>query len=201
MVWSQDAMAQRWRWGRKKVAAFLIELEEDNRITRQRHDRIDVITICNYAQYQSVIKQSGTTNDTTDDTTNHPHPNKGNKGNNITPIVPLPDWVPLDDWMAFQEMRNSIGKPMTGRAANMILKKLQRLNAAPSEILNQSTINNWQDVFELRQQSTNKGAYNAKPDPVTILAAAQKDIAQRFGGASKADELAIDMLSDPKCIR
>jgi hypothetical protein len=106
LVWSQDAMAQRWRWGRKKVASFLIELEADNRITRQRHDRIDVITICNYAQYQSAIKQSGTTNDTTDDTTNHPHPNKGNKGNN-TPIVPNGDFSAL--WITWKPYEMSKG--------------------------------------------------------------------------------------------
>lgn len=77
------------------------------------------------------------------------------------PIVPLPDWLPLEDWQAFIEMRKSIKKPMTDRAAQMIIRKLQSMKANPSAILQQSTINNWQDVFELRET---KSQYE-KPKP------------------------------------
>lgn len=78
------------------------------------------------------------------------------------PIVPLPDWLPLEDWQAFIEMRNAKKKPMTDRAAQMIIKKLTQFKGSPSAILQQSTINGWQDVFELRE---NKPSPFQKPKP------------------------------------
>lgn len=81
---------------------------------------------------------------------------------NRTPIAPkgdilvLPDWLPLEDWSGFIEMRKAIKKPMTDRAAQMIIKKLQTMKAKPSDILQQSIINNWQDIFELRENRYEK---------------------------------------------
>jgi hypothetical protein len=48
-------------------------------------------------------------------------------------------------------MRKAIKKPMTDRAAQMIIKKLTTMRGKPSQVLQQSIINNWQDVFELRE--------------------------------------------------
>jgi uncharacterized protein YdaU (DUF1376 family) len=78
------------------------------------------------------------------------------------PIVPLPDWLPLEDWQAFVEMRNAKKKPLTDRAAQMVIKKLTSFIGSPSAILQQSTINGWQDIFELRE---NKPSPFEKPKP------------------------------------
>lgn len=67
-----------------------------------------------------------------------------------------PDWLPMEDWFAFIEMRKSIGKTMTERAEQMIIKKLPSFKGSPSAVLQQSIINNWQDVFELRQNKYEK---------------------------------------------
>ena len=55
----------------------------------------------------------------------------------------------------FEEMRTKIRKPLTDRAKQMILNKLYEL--APDEetqikILDQSTMNSWQGVFELKKK-------------------------------------------------
>lgn len=55
----------------------------------------------------------------------------------------------------FIAMRTTIKKPMTERAIALMLKKLDELGKTDSdkiEILNQSTMNCWQGIFELRQQ-------------------------------------------------
>jgi hypothetical protein len=73
----------------------------------------------------------------------------------------LPDWLPLDDWKDFIEMRKAIKKPMTDRASQMIIAKLEGYKSDVSKILQQSIINNWQDVYELKQIQNSF----AKPKP------------------------------------
>lgn len=66
----------------------------------------------------------------------------------------LPNWIEQDVWDGFEEMRNKIKKPMTNRARTMIVKKLridpEFKGQNPNQILDQSTVNGWQDVFPLR---------------------------------------------------
>lgn len=81
-----------------------------------------------------------------------------------TQIHDLPDWLPKDDWQAFKEMRKAIKKPMTERAEQMLIKKLQAMKSSPSLILQQSIINCWQDIYELKgtnetHQRTSGGSY------------------------------------------
>lgn len=65
-------------------------------------------------------------------------------------------------WKDFKTMRKKIRKPMTERAEELIIKKLNKL--AFSEllqiaILNQSIMNSWQGIFPLKEDS---GEYNDK---------------------------------------
>lgn len=61
---------------------------------------------------------------------------------------------------AYEEMRKKIRKPLTVKAKQMVLKKLESM--APDEetqiaILNQSTMNSWQGIFPLQDQRRNGG--------------------------------------------
>ena len=61
--------------------------------------------------------------------------------------------------LAFNEMRNKIKKPLTARALNMIIKKLEGLSLDENiqiQIINQSTINCYQDIYPLKQQNNYK---------------------------------------------
>ena len=57
----------------------------------------------------------------------------------------------------FEEMRKKIRKPLTDRAKVLLLEKLEQLAPADEEkqiqILNQSIMNCWQGVFELKEDS------------------------------------------------
>lgn len=64
----------------------------------------------------------------------------------------------------FIEMRKLIKKPLTERALTMIINKLKKLSDDPktqAEILNQSILHNWQDVYELKKD-IKKGANGIK---------------------------------------
>lgn len=59
----------------------------------------------------------------------------------------------LDAWEGFIEMRQEIKKPLTKRALDLRIKKLESLSKIEEEkiaILDQSTAANWQDLYELK---------------------------------------------------
>lgn len=80
----------------------------------------------------------------------------------------LPDWVPAPQWAAFDAMRQTIKKPMTDYAKALVVAELQTLaddGYPPGAVLDQSTRNNWQDVYKIKdrdngqrkQQPNNRG--------------------------------------------
>jgi len=65
----------------------------------------------------------------------------------------------------FIKMRKSIKKPMTDRAINMMIKKLNKISNSEYvqiEIINQSIMCSWTDIYELRQQNS----FNNKPGKI-----------------------------------
>lgn len=66
------------------------------------------------------------------------------------------------EWEAFKAMRKQIKKPMTPYAAGKLINKLQRIRKETGDqyalLLDQSTINCWQDVFPLRRGRKDSGA-------------------------------------------
>ncbi|HLW51266.1 MAG TPA: hypothetical protein VKW06_00355 [Candidatus Angelobacter sp.] len=70
----------------------------------------------------------------------------------------LPDWIPQESWDGFEEMRKKIRKPMTDRARGMVITELFKLKNRghpAGEVLDQSTRNCWQDVYELKEKRSN----------------------------------------------
>lgn len=79
-------------------------------------------------------------------------------GNNTPPTPPrgrvdVPEAL-MENWNGFCEMRKKIKKPLTDRAAKMILNELERLapgdNHTKGLILDQSVKRCWQDVYPLK---------------------------------------------------
>lgn len=86
----------------------------------------------------------------------------------------LPDWVPSEAWSGFAAMRVKARKPMTDRAIKLIVSELERLRDAgndPGAVLDQSTRNNWQDVYALKPRESAKGA-PVQSAPVQLFARA-----------------------------
>lgn len=75
--------------------------------------------------------------------------------NQITtrPAFAVPEWLPQDDWQAFEDSRKKLRKPMTDRARSLVLAELEKLRAAghePTAVLAQSVRKGWLDVFPLK---------------------------------------------------
>lgn len=74
----------------------------------------------------------------------------------------LPDWIPQDPWDGWMAMRKAKGIKDTDHARDLAVGKLAKLKAqgfAPGEVLDQSTLQFWTGLFEIkggnaRQQST-----------------------------------------------
>lgn len=77
-----------------------------------------------------------------------------------SPLVDLPDWIPLENWNAFIENRKQLKKPATEKAIKLLIAKLETFKNQGhniAEILDQSTISGWSGVFLV-----NKGLAPAK---------------------------------------
>jgi hypothetical protein len=82
------------------------------------------------------------------------------KEKSTTAQAPLPEWCPLDAWNDFRLMRQKIRKPMTGRAEQLVLQKLdalRQLGQNPREVLEQSICNSWQGIFPLKVDENGNG--------------------------------------------
>lgn len=70
----------------------------------------------------------------------------------------------MENWNGFCEMRKKIKKPLTDRAAKMILNELERLapgdNHTKGLILDQSVKRCWQDVYPLKGDKSAGGTDN-----------------------------------------
>jgi hypothetical protein len=78
-------------------------------------------------------------------------------------VAELPDWLPLDRWQAYLDMRSAMRKKPTAEASRLLIAKLDRWRLAghdPGAILDNSTENNWTGLFEPRK-GTNDNAIRA----------------------------------------
>jgi len=106
------------------------------------------------------------------------------KRQKATDVALLPDWIPLETWAAFLEMRKKIKKPPTAHAIQLLIAKLDKFRKDGQDvqaILEKSITSGWQDVFELREMAqktfaqqaadiarTTVPAANTGPDPALI---------------------------------
>lgn len=70
-------------------------------------------------------------------------------------VFEIPDWIDKQTWQDYLEMRNKTKKPMTNKAKQLAVKKLDELcknGNDPNEVLNQSILNSWQGLFPLKNK-------------------------------------------------
>ena len=66
----------------------------------------------------------------------------------------LPEWIPAEDWQAFEEMRRKIKHALSDHQRQLIIDKLMLLEAEgcdPVQVLRESTMNEWRGVFPQRE--------------------------------------------------
>ena len=93
-----------------------------------------------------------------------PTPKKTKSAN--APDFVLPDWISSEAWAGYIDMRKLIKKPMTKRAMELAVLKLADLmrdGHDPHAVLDQSTRNSWQGLFELKQAQASGAGRSAEP--------------------------------------
>ena len=81
------------------------------------------------------------------------------------PPSALPAWLPSESWQAFAAMRKAIKKPLTPDAVPIAIRKLDALRAEgndPRMVLEQSTMNSWQGLFEVKLEARARGSPGGK---------------------------------------
>lgn len=160
--WSERALAERWGWSRGKIRRFLNELKMEQQIDPQngpqKNNITSLITISNYEKYQGDGPQNGPQNGPQTVPQTVPGTRSKEKtyigGGSFfhdTEMIPL--WVPLSEWADFVQMRQEIKKPLTSAGVKKAVVKLDELRKQgyqPGDVLNQSTLNNWQGLFPLK---------------------------------------------------
>lgn len=84
------------------------------------------------------------------------------------PKFDLPDWIPQDAWNAYVEMRKKAKKAPTDRAKELVVMELAKLRDAGENIANvldQSTMRGWTDVYAVKV----KGAAVTPQAPVRSI--------------------------------
>ena len=139
----------------QQIRTSLTKLKSTNEITIKSSSQGTVIEVVKYNDYQEVTNKATdeqpTNNQQVTTTNNSNNINKRNKG------FVLPDWISQDSWDGFVEMRKKIKKPLTDRACTGIINKLDKFGKQNADaILDQSTENCWQTVYELKEQQPQK---------------------------------------------
>jgi hypothetical protein len=75
----------------------------------------------------------------------------------------VPEWVPVDAWNGYIEMRAKKKKPMTDRAFLLAINELGRIKDAGTSVgqaLDQSTMNGWTGIFMPKEVQHNTNQTN-----------------------------------------
>lgn len=148
-------------WNKSKVRRFFDLLKNDSMIVLKNEHKTTRLTVCNYDNYQDLrntgetqVKRKRNAGETQVTSNKNDKKIKNDKEKKSAL-----DLVFLD----FEEMRNKLKKPLTEKAKNLLLKKLNTLSNNEETqilILEQSIMNSWQGIFELKNNNQNSASYN-----------------------------------------
>ena len=143
------------------IYKYIKWLEKSEICNIKSNNKFSLVTIDNWGLYQLEETKSNSksnSNVTTKEQQRNTNKNvKNDKNEKKSTKAPLE--IAFDD---YEEMRNKIKKPLTPRAKELVLKKLDKLaddEETKIKILEQSTMNSWQGIFALKNEQQGK-----KPD-------------------------------------
>ena len=163
LITGRKSIAEKLSINESKVRRILDSFENDQQIDRQRSNQNSLISLNNWELYQifdQQIDQQMTNNRPTDDqqpTTNKKNKNVKNEKNVTNTYSDIPELN--EAILEFVKFRKGIKKPMTDNAIKLLIGKLNKMTSIASEqidIINQSILAGWTDVYPLKKQSGRK---------------------------------------------
>lgn len=170
----------------QEVRTSLKKLMSTGEVTKRSCSKFTIVTVANYDEYQlsTNISTSGSTNEQQADNTPvtskqqaiNNNRNKDNKEINIKEVeikeknikkesFSIPPEI-AEAFAGYVEMRKKKGKALTDYATKLALSKLRKLAGDDYElqrqILDQSTLNDWQGLFPLKEDKQNGGGKNGQ---------------------------------------
>lgn len=168
-----------WRWLQTLAELDFLQLNSSNKYT--------VVTIVKWREHQHFEQQDEQENDqqmsskraaneqqmssrasTNNNYNNNNNGNKGNKKDNTAFEAYTSNPTLIESLESFIEFRKKIKKPMTDKAITLLLGKLDKFANNDEDkiaILEQSILNGWQGVFELKTKKGGAGNGIDGPDP------------------------------------
>jgi len=185
-VYSRASLAKEMRLSERNIRTALNHLISTGEVTNQITPQYSIITIKNYDLYQQPTSEVTSDRPATDQRPTSDRPQlkkdkeskKDKKDKYIGPFALLSgeDEALRKAFSDFESMRNAKRKPLTDRAEQMIVKKLQEMGDRDVWIasLNQSTLNAWQDVFPPKTQPKQSGKRKSWQEIAAEMEAKQK---------------------------
>jgi molybdopterin-biosynthesis enzyme MoeA-like protein len=173
LITGRKSIVKVFNLSESKVQRILKSFEIEQQIEQQTTPNGRLITVLNWDMYQA-NEQPNEQRVNNDRTTNEQRVNTNKNVKNVKNVKKditirdlLVDFSPefQSAFMDYSEMRTKIKKPLTVRAAQMALSKLQELSKSEAEqiaIINQSVFHSWQGLFELKdklQQQNQSAGY------------------------------------------
>lgn len=173
-ITSLPSLAAETKLSVRQVRVALDHLKMTGELTDFRQSNCRVITVNNWNEYQGNdrpnVKRVTDKRQTCDRPVTvdkeYKEREEGKELKNNTPYNP-PEYYPNDEILnkAFSDyvaMRKQIKKPLTDRAIELAMKKLDELsngnNDIAIKIIEQSIMNSWQGLFPLKDTSHNNGS-------------------------------------------
>jgi hypothetical protein len=180
LITGRKSISDKFNISESKVQRVLNMLKIERQIEQQTTPRNRLITILNWSDYQNSEQQS----EQQVNNKRTPSEQQLNTNKNIKNIKTVKkvkninnnsDFCVLDDPLKtalnnFSEFREKIKAPLTDHAMELLIKRLNKLahnDADKIEILEQSILNGWKGVFELKKstkESDNAEKEVEKPD-------------------------------------
>ena len=162
--------------GRDSVRNGLKELVENGYISRQKNSDGSLTYYIFEDKRQNNIKDYLQKSETENPKLENPKLDNPSvykrKNTNNKRIIVIKEYIYkgekfLETYSDFKNMRDDIKKPMTERAEKILLTKLKKLAGENNEelaikILEQSILNNWQDIYPLKEENNANGSNGYK---------------------------------------
>ena len=173
-VSSYPQLAQQTNMSIQNVRTAVNHLKLTGELTVKSHVKFSVFTVVNYCKYQDDNRRTNRRLTDNQQATNrqlttieeYKEREEGEELKNInTPYNP-PRYFPNDETLDrafadYVDMRKKIKKPMTDKAIDLAIKKLDELSCGDNDIavkiINQSIMNSWQGLFPLKDNNTSNG--------------------------------------------